>query len=156
METLGQSEPYFVKCIRSNAEKLPLRFNEGLVLRQLRYTGMLETVRIRQSGYSIKYTFQDFIRHFRVLLPEGTSATQEGIGQYLGQVDLAPDGYQVGKTMVFLREVERQRLQALLHREVLNRIVTLQRRFRALLERKHFTRMRLAATTIQVTTVPFL
>uniref|UniRef100_A0A8C8LMN6 Myosin IXA n=1 Tax=Oncorhynchus tshawytscha TaxID=74940 RepID=A0A8C8LMN6_ONCTS len=149
METLGQSEPYFVKCIRSNAEKLPLRFNEGLVLRQLRYTGMLETVRIRQSGYSIKYTFQDFIRHFRVLLPEGTSATREGIGQYLGQVDLAPDGYQVGKTMVFLREVERQRLQALLHREVLNRIVTLQRRFRALLERKHFTRMRLAATTIQ-------
>uniref|UniRef100_A0A674C7P6 Myosin IXA n=1 Tax=Salmo trutta TaxID=8032 RepID=A0A674C7P6_SALTR len=149
METLGQSEPYFVKCIRSNAEKLPLRFNDGLVLRQLRYTGMLETVRIRQSGYSIKYTFQDFIRHFRVLLPEGTSATQEGIGQYLGQVDLAPDGYQVGKTMVFLREVERQRLQALLHREVLNRIVTLQRRFRALLERKHFISMRLAATTIQ-------
>ncbi|KAM9422621.1 unconventional myosin-IXAa isoform 6-T6 [Salvelinus alpinus] len=149
METLGQSEPYFVKCIRSNAEKLPLRFNDGLVLRQLRYTGMLETVRIRQSGYSIKYTFQDFVRHFRVLLPEGTSATQEGIGQYLGQVDLAPNGYQVGKTMVFLREVERQQLQALLHREVLNRIVTLQRRFRALLERKHFISMRLAATTIQ-------
>ncbi|CDQ95070.1 unnamed protein product [Oncorhynchus mykiss] len=58
METLGHSEPYFVKCIRSNAEKLPLRFNDALVLRQLRYTGMLETVRIRQSGYSIKYTFQ--------------------------------------------------------------------------------------------------
>lgn len=38
--------------------QLPLRFNDSLVLRQLRYTGMLETVRIRQSGYSIKYTFQ--------------------------------------------------------------------------------------------------
>lgn len=90
METLGQSEPYFVKCIRSNAEKvcesisivshlymiffftvwqilaafqLPLRFNDGLVLRQLRYTGMLETVRIRQSGYSIKYTFQVRLIH---------------------------------------------------------------------------------------------
>lgn len=133
METLGQSEPYFVKCIRSNAEKvqcapsslrplwlfrcsfqsityflwsldlfflklfiifpsslcnlcclslflffltppdasfffslscflslfqLPLRFNDNLVLRQLRYTGMLETVHIRQSGYNIKYTFK--------------------------------------------------------------------------------------------------
>ncbi|KAL1248056.1 hypothetical protein QQF64_023432, partial [Cirrhinus molitorella] len=58
METLGQSEPYFVKCIRSNAEKLPLRFNDALVLRQLRYTGMLETVRIQRSGYSIKYSFQ--------------------------------------------------------------------------------------------------
>lgn len=33
-------------------------FDESLVLQQLRYTGMLETVRIRRSGYSAKYTFQ--------------------------------------------------------------------------------------------------
>ncbi|KAG9341186.1 hypothetical protein JZ751_019625 [Albula glossodonta] len=124
--------------------QLPLRFNDSLVLRQLRYTGMLETVRIRQSGYSIKYTFQDFVRHFRVLLPVGTGATQESLQAYLHQVDLAPDGFQV-----FLREAERQRLQDLLHQEVLRRIVTLQRRFRALLERRHFVNMRLAACTIQ-------
>uniref|UniRef100_A0A3Q1BP98 Myosin IXA n=1 Tax=Amphiprion ocellaris TaxID=80972 RepID=A0A3Q1BP98_AMPOC len=149
METLGQSEPYFVKCIRSNAEKLPLRFNDNLVLRQLRYTGMLETVRIRQSGYNIKYSFKDFVHHFCVLLPEGTRATREGIQQSLDQLDLQPDGFQVGKTMVFLREAERQRLQALLHREVLRLIVALQRRFRARLERKQFVRMREAATCIQ-------
>lgn len=35
-----------------------LCFDEELVLQQLRYTGMLETVRIRRSGYSAKYTFQ--------------------------------------------------------------------------------------------------
>lgn len=51
---------------------------------------------------------------------------------------------------VFLREAERQRLQALLHREVLGRIVRLQRRFRARLERKQFVRMRVAAISIQV------
>uniref|UniRef100_A0A8C7TXE3 Myosin IXAb n=1 Tax=Oncorhynchus mykiss TaxID=8022 RepID=A0A8C7TXE3_ONCMY len=149
METLGHSEPYFVKCIRSNAEKLPLRFNDALVLRQLRYTGMLETVRIRQSGYSIKYTFQDFVRHFRVLLPDRTRPTKSGIREFFRQVHLAPAGYQVGNTMVFLREAERQRLQALLHTEVLRCIVTLQRRFRARLERKHFIRMRQAADVIQ-------
>ncbi|KAK6318568.1 hypothetical protein J4Q44_G00118590 [Coregonus suidteri] len=149
METLGQSEPYFVKCVRSNAEKLPLRFNDALVLRQLRYTGMLETVRIRQSGYAIKYTFQDFVCHFRVLLPDSTRPTKSGIREFFRQVHLAPAGYQVGNTMVFLREAERQRLQALLHTEVLRRIVTLQRRFRARLERKHFIRMRQAADVIQ-------
>ncbi|XP_054633613.1 unconventional myosin-IXa-like isoform X7 [Dunckerocampus dactyliophorus] len=149
METLNQSEPYFVKCIRSNAEKLPLRFNDSLVLRQLRYTGMLETVRIRQSGYSIKYTFQDFVRHFHVLLPRGTSSTKSGIREFFRQIHLLPAGYQVGNTTVFLREAERQRLQTLLHQEVLRRIVTLQRRFRAVLERKHFVRMRLAACVIQ-------
>ncbi|XP_047435965.1 unconventional myosin-IXAa isoform X3 [Mugil cephalus] len=149
METLGQSEPYFVKCIRSNAEKLPLRFNDNLVLRQLRYTGMLETVRIRQSGYNIKYSFKDFVHHYNVLLPEGVSATRESIQQCLDQLDLQPDGYQVGKTMVFLRESERQRLQALLHRQVLRLIVMLQRRYRARLERKQFVRMRGAAVCIQ-------
>nr|XP_019934619.1 PREDICTED: unconventional myosin-IXa-like isoform X2 [Paralichthys olivaceus] len=149
METLDQSEPYFVKCIRSNAEKLPLRFNDTLVLRQLRYTGMLETVRIRQSGYSIKYTFQDFVRHFHVLLPRGTSPTKSGIREFFRQIHLLPSGYQVGNTMVFLREVERQRLQTLLHQGVLRRIVTLQRRFRAVLERKHFVDMRRAACAIQ-------
>lgn len=51
---------------------------------------------------------------------------------------------------VFLREAERQRLQTLLHQEVLRRIVTLQRRFRAMLERKHFVNMRRSASTIQV------
>ncbi|XP_061679324.1 unconventional myosin-IXAa-like isoform X3 [Syngnathoides biaculeatus] len=149
METLNQSEPYFVKCIRSNAEKLPLRFNDSLVLRQLQYTGMLETVRIRQSGYSVKYTFQDFVRHFHVLLPRGTSATKSGIREFFRQIHLMPAGYQVGNTTVFLREVERQRLQTLLHQEVLRRIVTLQRRFRAVLERKNFVRMRLAACVLQ-------
>uniref|UniRef100_A0A7N8WXF8 Unconventional myosin-IXAa-like n=1 Tax=Mastacembelus armatus TaxID=205130 RepID=A0A7N8WXF8_9TELE len=146
METLDQSEPYFVKCIRSN---LPLRFNDSLVLRQLRYTGMLETVRIRQSGYSIKYTFQDFVRHFHVLLPRGTSPTKSGIREFFRRIHLPPAGYQVGNTMVFLREAERQRLQTLLHQEVLRRIVTLQRRFRAVLERKRFLQWRDSAIVIQ-------
>lgn len=35
-----------------------LCFDDELVMQQLRYTGMLETVRIRRSGYSAKYTFQ--------------------------------------------------------------------------------------------------
>ncbi|XP_038157231.1 unconventional myosin-IXAa-like isoform X1 [Cyprinodon tularosa] len=149
METLDQSEPYFVKCIRSNAEKLPLRFNDSLVLRQLRYTGMLETVRIRQSGYSIKYTFQEFVSHFHVLLPRKTSPTKSGIREFFRRIHLPPAGYQVGHTMVFLREAERQRLQTLLHQEVLRRIVMLQRRFRAVLERRHFVSMRRAAQVIQ-------
>uniref|UniRef100_A0A3B4CUI6 Myosin IXA n=1 Tax=Pygocentrus nattereri TaxID=42514 RepID=A0A3B4CUI6_PYGNA len=149
METLGQSEPYFVKCIRSNAEKLPLRFNDSLVLRQLRYTGMLETVHIRQSGYSVKYTFQEFVRHFHVMLPEDLEPTQESIRSYLCQVDLPPDGFQVGSSMVFLREVDRQQLQDLLHQEVLRRIVNLQCRFRALQERTSFLMMRQAACIIQ-------
>uniref|UniRef100_A0A4W3IQ43 Myosin IXAa n=1 Tax=Callorhinchus milii TaxID=7868 RepID=A0A4W3IQ43_CALMI len=149
METLGQAEPYFVKCIRSNAEKLPLRFNDHLVLRQLRYTGMLETVRIRQSGYSIKYSFQEFVDHFHVLLLQGTVPSQCSIQEFMREADLNPDNYQVGKTMIFTKESERQRLQSMLHTEVVRRIVLLQSWFRAVLERKLFLQMKRAAVVIQ-------
>ncbi|KAM7151108.1 unconventional myosin-IXa isoform 4-T6 [Macrochelys suwanniensis] len=149
METLGQAEPYFVKCIRSNAEKLPLRFNDSLVLRQLRYTGMLETVRIRQSGYSCKYSFQDFVDHFHVLLPRGISPSKHNIHDFFRKIKLSPDNYQVGRTMVFMKERERQLLQDLLHQEVLRRITLLQRWFRAILERRHFLNLRQGALIIQ-------
>uniref|UniRef100_A0A8C3FMI6 Myosin IXA n=1 Tax=Chrysemys picta bellii TaxID=8478 RepID=A0A8C3FMI6_CHRPI len=149
METLGQAEPYFVKCIRSNAEKLPLRFSDSLVLRQLRYTGMLETVRIRQSGYSCKYSFQDFVDHFHVLLSRGISPSKHNIHDFFRKIKLSPDNYQVGRTMVFMKERERQLLQDLLHQEVLRRITLLQRWFRAILERRHFLNLREAAVIIQ-------
>ncbi|XP_023984461.1 unconventional myosin-IXa isoform X4 [Physeter macrocephalus] len=149
METLGQAEPYFVKCIRSNAEKLPLRFSDALVLRQLRYTGMLETVRIRQSGYSCKYPFQDFVSHFHVLLPRSIIPSKFNIQDFFRKINLNPDNYQVGKSMVFLKEQERQHLQDLLHQEVLRRIILLQRWFRVLLCRQHFLHLRQASVIIQ-------
>uniref|UniRef100_A0A8V5G947 Uncharacterized protein n=1 Tax=Melopsittacus undulatus TaxID=13146 RepID=A0A8V5G947_MELUD len=150
METLGQAEPYFVKCIRSNAEKLPLRFNDSLVLRQLRYTGMLETVRIRQSGYGCKYSFQDFVNHFHVLLPQGINPSKHNIHDFFRKIKLDPDNYQVGRTMVFVKERERQLLQDLLHQEVLRRITLLQRWFRSMLcRRRRFLQMQFAAHLIQ-------
>ncbi|XP_029431738.1 LOW QUALITY PROTEIN: unconventional myosin-IXa [Rhinatrema bivittatum] len=149
METLGQAEPYFVKCIRSNAEKLPLRFSDTLVLRQLRYTGMLETVRIRQSGYGCKYSFEDFVDHFRVLLARHTVPSKRTIQEFFWRGKHSPDDYQVGRTMVFMKEKERQRLQDMLHQEVLRCIILLQRWFRAMIYRRHFLNLRQAALVIQ-------
>ncbi|XP_073508837.1 unconventional myosin-IXa isoform X2 [Phyllobates terribilis] len=149
METLGQAEPYFVKCIRSNAEKVPLRFNDTLVLRQLRYTGMLETVRIRQSGYSCKVPFQDFVTQFSVLLPKNVTPTRQRIQEFFWRMGHSPDQYQVGKTMVFLKEQERQCLRDMLHQTVLQRIILLQQWLRAMLERKRFLHLKDAAITIQ-------
>ncbi|KAM4678168.1 unconventional myosin-IXa isoform 2-T2 [Discoglossus pictus] len=149
METLGQAEPYFVKCIRSNAEKVPLRFNDSLVLRQLRYTGMLETVRIRQSGYSCKYPFQDFMKQFSVLLPRDVAPIRKNIQEFFWRLVHSPDQYQVGRTMVFMKEQERQCLRDMLHHTVLQRIILLQRWMRAWLQRKRFLHLREAAITIQ-------
>ncbi|XP_012924120.1 unconventional myosin-IXb isoform X2 [Heterocephalus glaber] len=149
LETLGKAEPFFIRCIRSNAEKKELCFDDELVLQQLRYTGMLETVRIRRSGYSAKYTFQDFTEQFQVLLPKDAPPCREVISALLEKMRVHQRSYQIGKTKVFLKETERQALQETLHREVMRKILLLQSWFRMVLERRHFLQMRRAAVTIQ-------
>ncbi|XP_075878957.1 unconventional myosin-IXb isoform X3 [Nelusetta ayraudi] len=150
LETLNRAEPFFIRCIRSNAEKKEMYLDEALVIQQLRYTGMLETVRIRRSGYGAKYTFQDFVNQFRVLLPKDTTSFKEDISALLGKkMGLDPTTYQIGKTKVFLKEPERQQLQDTLHKDVMRKIIFLQQWFKAQLQRKEFLDMRRAAILIQ-------
>ncbi|KAF1583988.1 Unconventional myosin-IXb, partial [Eudyptes moseleyi] len=149
LETLGKAEPFFIRCIRSNAEKKEMLFDESLVLQQLRYTGMLETVRIRRSGYSAKYTFQEFIDQFQVLLPKNAKASKEDICVYLNKLKLDENYYQIGMTKVFMKEAERQILQDTLHKEVIRKIVLLQSWLRMVLERRRFLRTRQAAIVLQ-------
>ncbi|XP_026554658.1 unconventional myosin-IXb isoform X4 [Pseudonaja textilis] len=149
LETLGKAEPFFIRCIRSNSEKRELFFDERLVLQQLRYTGMLETVRIRQSGYSAKFNFQDFIGQFQVLLPKNVKASKEEINALLNKLNLDTNSYQIGKTKVFMKEATRQVLQDTLHKEVIRKIIVLQSWLRMVLERRRFLRTRQAAITLQ-------
>ncbi|NXN46275.1 MYO9B protein, partial [Rhinoptilus africanus] len=149
LETLGKAEPFFIRCIRSNAEKKEMLFDESLVLQQLRYTGMLETVRIRRSGYSAKYTFQEFIDQFQVLLPKDAKASKEDICVYLNKLKLNENYYQIGMTKVFMKEAERQILQDTLHKEVIRKIILLQSWLRMVLEKRRFLRTRQAAIVLQ-------
>ncbi|XP_048018158.1 unconventional myosin-IXb isoform X2 [Megalobrama amblycephala] len=149
LETLRKAEPFFVRCIRSNGDKREMHFDDALVLQQLRYTGMLQTVRIRRSGYGAKFTFKEFTDQFRVLLPKEISTPQEAITNLLMKMGLPSSSFQIGRTKVFLKESERQTLQEALHKEVMRRIIILQRWFRACLMRKQYLRERKGIITIQ-------
>lgn len=48
--------------------QLPQFFNPKLVLNQLRYSGMLETVRIRRAGYPVRRTYEDFLFRYKVIV----------------------------------------------------------------------------------------
>ena len=100
METLFASTPFFVRCIKSNMDKRPCKFDDAIVLRQLRYTGMLATVRIRQSGYNYRVTFEAFRLQYRILLPKGSASQREDLQQFLLSMELNQNSFQIGATKV--------------------------------------------------------
>ncbi|KAG7254086.1 hypothetical protein CRUP_013502 [Coryphaenoides rupestris] len=92
---------------------------------------------------------QEFIEQFRVLLPKNATDSREDISVLFEKMGLDPTTYQIGKTKVYLKELERQQLQDTLHKDVMRKIIFLQRWFRARLQRNEYLGMREAAILIQ-------
>lgn len=62
MNELSKSAPKYVRCIKPNMLKKGRLFGSLDVLRQLRCAGVLEAVRIREAGYSVRKKLRDFFR----------------------------------------------------------------------------------------------
>jgi hypothetical protein len=67
MSKLNATEPHYVRCIKPNANKRAGEFNSVQSLEQLRYAGVFEAIRIRQSGFPFRYTHTEFIRRYMCL-----------------------------------------------------------------------------------------
>ncbi|XP_062564164.1 unconventional myosin-IXa-like isoform X3 [Armigeres subalbatus] len=149
METLNQANPFFIRCIKSNPNKISNQFDEATVTRQLRYTGMLETVRIRRAGYNVRLTYEEFIQLYRILLPKGLISSQKDVRDFMNTMDLNKQHYQLGLTKIYMRESQKMRLDICLHTKIIDSIITIQRWFRSILQRKKYCQYRSAACTIQ-------
>ncbi|NWR46830.1 MYO3B protein, partial [Regulus satrapa] len=60
MERMYSANPHFVRCIKPNSQKEPGVLDSQVVLLQLRYNGLLETIRIRRDGFSWRPSFEEF------------------------------------------------------------------------------------------------
>ncbi|WKX90047.1 hypothetical protein Q1695_009130 [Nippostrongylus brasiliensis] len=150
MNTLAHSTPYFIRCIKSNNDKIPNHFDDNIILRQLRYTGMLETVRIRRAGYSVRIEWDAFVQQYRVLLPNGLSSTKDDVKHFLNaHPSITPDSVQYGVSKIYMRDAEKLILDDHLHRVIMQHIDTLQRWFRTIIARKRFLRLKQGIVKIQ-------
>uniref|UniRef100_A0A2C9KA35 Unconventional myosin-IXb n=1 Tax=Biomphalaria glabrata TaxID=6526 RepID=A0A2C9KA35_BIOGL len=149
MMTLNQANPYFIRCIKSNKDKAPCVFDEELVMRQLRYTGMLATVKIRQSGYNYRILLKEFTLMYKILLPVQTEFTKNDISNFLTAKGLQPENYQIGINKIFLRETEKLKLDEALHSAIMKRVITIQKWVKACLERRYFLRIRESTILMQ-------
>uniref|UniRef100_A0AAQ6IUV6 Uncharacterized protein n=1 Tax=Anabas testudineus TaxID=64144 RepID=A0AAQ6IUV6_ANATE len=144
MKTLNACQPYFIRCIKPNDFKKPMLFDRELCMRQLRYSGMMETIKIRKAGYPVRYTFDEFLQRYRVLL------NKEKCCESICETVLAEeDDWKTGKTKIFLKDfhdtvLELERIKALHEKALL-----IQKVLRGYRYRREFLRKKGAALVIQ-------
>ncbi|KAL3970657.1 Bcl-2-modifying factor [Sarotherodon galilaeus] len=154
MRTLSVCQPFFVRCIKPNELKKPMLFDRELCVRQLRYSGMMETIRIRRAGYPIRYTFAEFVDRYRVLMPGVKPAhiqeDLQGTCQQIVQARLGKhDDWQIGKTKIFLKDHHDMQLEIERDKAITDKVILIQKAVRGLKERTNFLRLRGAVTVIQ-------
>uniref|UniRef100_A0A3Q1IMX3 Myosin X n=1 Tax=Anabas testudineus TaxID=64144 RepID=A0A3Q1IMX3_ANATE len=160
MATLSTSNPYFIRCIKPNTHKMPDQFDQTVVLNQLRYSGMLETVKIRRTGFPVRRSFQDFcfrcvqklsIHKYKVLMrsalmpddPRGRCI------QLLHLYDSSSAEWQLGKTKVFLRESLEHRLEKQREVEVLKAAMIIQAHVMGYMARRQYRKLLQCIVVIQ-------
>ncbi|KAK6643275.1 hypothetical protein RUM43_004780 [Polyplax serrata] len=152
---MDKCNPWFVRCIKPNNDKAPMKFDMPIVVEQLRYTGMLETIRIRKTGYPIRLKFSQFYDRYRYFLPDRGATVARGtpyreLCRFIFEIkECNSNDYQLGTTRVFLREnlereFEKERSE-ILHKAAL----TLQTNVRGYLARRKYHNIKRSTIKLQ-------
>ncbi|CAL0309813.1 unnamed protein product [Lupinus luteus] len=150
IETLNATEPHYIRCVKPNNLLKPAIFENKNVLLQLRCGGVMEAIRISCAGYPTRKTFHEFRDRFGLFSPKvlnGSIDAAAACKRIIENVGL--EGYQIGKTKVFLRAGQMAELDT--HRsEILGKSASIiQRKVRSNLAQRSFISVRLSAIQIQ-------
>lgn len=155
MQKLNATEPHYIRCIKPNAASEPARFDSASVLQQLRCGGVLEAIRISCAGYPSRKSIDVFLARFGLLAPSAASLFFEGKEREAleGILQAANvEGWQIGKTQVFLRAGQMAILDVLRLNKLNGAAIAIQSRARTFVKRKQFRELREASIKIAAVT----
>ena len=72
MAKLQSAEPQYVRCIKPNSNKRPNVYESCEVLRQVRYAGLLQAIRLRRAGFPFRVSHKDFERKYALCGADAT------------------------------------------------------------------------------------
>ncbi|KAL3636844.1 hypothetical protein CASFOL_019143 [Castilleja foliolosa] len=150
IQHLESTTPHFIHCIKPNNKQITGLFEKDLALEQLRFSGVLEVVRIWRYGYPTRITQQEFARRYGFLLPE-KMACQDPLSisiAVLKQFGILPERYQVGYTKLYFRAGQIDELEGI-RRQVLEGTAEVHKFFRGRRARQDIHELKRAALTLQ-------
>ncbi|XP_032227086.2 unconventional myosin-XV isoform X2 [Nematostella vectensis] len=156
---MKRCNPFFVRCIRPNPDKAPDEFVEKLVLDQIRYCGILETVKIRKTGFPIRIVYPNFVKRYRCLtstIDFDVHTLRENAAKILELVQVDKDSYAFGSNKVFLRESVECALEEAREVRIERMAVLLQARIKGFVLKRRYLQMKKAAILLQCQTRRYL
>lgn len=127
-------------------------FDRALCVRQLRYAGLMETAKIRQAGYPIRYSYAEFVHRYRLVIPGIPPAEKTDCKNATKKICnevLTDEEFRLGHTKVFLKDYHDVLLEELRHKVLITAVIKVQANVRRFLLRKKFLRLRAAAIIVQ-------
>lgn len=85
MQTIGDTNPHFIRCIKPNPENLPDLFHRPSVNEQLRYGGVLQAVQVSRAGYPVRLAHIDAVKEYRPLADKPLQQQLHQMQQHLQQ-----------------------------------------------------------------------
>ncbi|XP_051985329.1 unconventional myosin-VIIb-like [Xyrauchen texanus] len=154
MKSLSLCQPFFVRCFKPNDKKMSKAFDRELCMQQLRYSGMMETIRIRKLGYPIRHSFKEFLHRYRVLLKTvdcdpNTESAAKCCEAICRAVIKDEDDWKIGKTKIFLRDFHDSFLELEREQELYKKALIIQRVMLAHKDRERFVKKKRAALVFQ-------
>nr|XP_039263325.1 unconventional myosin-VIIa-like [Styela clava] len=139
---LEKCQPFFVRCIKPNEYKESKSFDRQLIARQLRYSGMMDTIRIRRDCYPIRYTFEEFINMYQVILRSTVTANDRKkrieICNKIMLVAVNDEDWENGLDKIFLKDKHILSLEAARKKAITRKIIAFQGRCRGFVIRRHY------------------
>ncbi|KAL4491294.1 hypothetical protein ABPG72_021680 [Tetrahymena utriculariae] len=161
---LSSSTNFYVRCIKPNTEKVASFFNHQEVHRQIKCAGLLEAIKIRKCGFSLRFKHRDFLLRYSTLLSHQVISKSpqdkcqkiidlafknQGLKQQKQKLKSEELLFAIGKTKIFLKEAMRDILEnelKILHGE---KAVIIQKNYKAYQQQQRFKLTKASVIKIQ-------
>jgi myosin heavy subunit len=146
--------PYFVRCIKPNSQKKTKFAERKLLIAQLSYSGMLETVRVRRAGYSNRTNFTDFLQRYAIINANVQKIAAKQPGEACRKIfaeckGIAKEWWEIGQTKVFMKSGAESILDGLRAERIMIFVLKLQAYFKMIVARSRYIRIKKATDAIQ-------
>ena len=157
---IQDSNKIYVKCINPNNKKMPKNYDRNVISEQMKYLGILELIKLKQKGYNVHITKEDFQNEYKYLINGiklNTTKTLENVIEYIKALDEDNNPCKTSKIelilvgkidKIFMKEDFKQYLDYLLSKEE-RKMIKIQAHVRGRIERNKLYRLTTNVVKIQ-------